>query len=266
MVEKSSKIASQIIDSHCHINLIEQSHQKIAIKNAIESGVSIMQNICTKISEIDEIIAIANQHDSIYASVGTHPNNTEDEPNIIASDIISICEKYPQKIIGIGETGLDYYYENSNRDIQKRQFTEHIKASQHTKKPIIVHTRAADDDTVGILSDMLKISHFPILIHCFTGDLPFLTKLLDLGCTISYSGIVTFKNAKNVFESMMHTPIDRMLIETDSPYLAPVPMRGKQNEPAFVRYVSEFIATHKQINPDEFAQIINQNFYNLFSV
>ena len=181
-----------------------------------------------------------------------------------SSLIISLCKKHPTKITGIGETGLDYYHSIENKEMQKKCFLEHIKASQETGKVLIVHTRNADEDTLQMLTDAKKQKDFKILMHCFTGGKNFALKLLEIGAFISFSGIVTFKNANEVKESMIATPLDRLLIETDAPFLAPVPMRGKKNEPAFVKYVAEFIAKERGLSLDEFCDMIKTNYKKLF--
>lgn len=179
------------------------------------------------------------------------------------SIIINYC-KHP-KIIGIGETGLDYYYQTTNKVTQILSLEQHILASQQTKLPIIIHTRDAEQDTLDVLSSEIKNYHFPGLIHCFTASKHFAKKMLDLGMYISIAGIVTFKNAIDLQEIVRYIPLDRLLIETDSPYLAPIPMRGKQNEPAFVQYVAEKIADLKEIAIINVANATTNNFINLFS-
>jgi TatD DNase family protein len=252
-----------LIDSHCHLDYYKEEELEFVIQNAVSNGVKILQTIGTKFSASRDLLKIADKHDFIYISVGTHPESATEDP-VSAEEIIKLCNLFPKKITGIGETGLDYYHSTQGIDFQKVCFLEHIKASQETGKVLIVHTRNADEDTLEILSKAKKEKDFKILMHCFTGGVEFTKKLLDIGAFISYSGIVTFKNAKEVQESMLNTPLDRMLIETDSPFLAPVPMRGKRNEPAFVKYVAEFIAEKKGISFEELSSETYKNYQYLF--
>ena len=253
-----------LIDSHCHLDFTELSTDlDNIIQNAKHNKVSHLQTICTKISEFDKIKNIAKNHQNIFCSVGVHPNEVEAEGIYEAKDIITLTKD--DKVIGIGETGLDYYYENSAQDLQKQSLLEHIKAAQHTKLPIIIHSREAEEDSYNILHDAVKEQEYPILIHCFTASAEFAKKILDLGAYISISGIVTFKNAKDLQEIVKTIPLDRLLIETDAPYLTPVPKRGKTNQPAYVKYTAEFLADLCDIEFSLLAQKTTDNFFNLFS-
>jgi TatD DNase family protein len=252
-----------LIDSHCHLDFFKTEEREKIIMQAFNAGVGIMQNISTRFSKSHEIIDIANKYDFIYTSIGTHPESAS-EDYITADKLIEMYNQYPNKITGIGETGLDYYHSVEHKDLQKDLFKEHIKASQETGKVLIVHTRNADDDTLQILSEAKQEKDFKILMHCFTGSKEFALKLLEIGAFISFSGIVTFKNAKEVQESCLITPLERMLIETDSPFVAPVPFRGKPNEPAFVKYVADFICNYKKINMDDFLRQTEKNYKFLF--
>jgi TatD DNase family protein len=257
------KNPSMLVDSHCHLDYYSKEDRDLIIQNAVSNGVKILQTIGTKFSASSEILEIADKYDFIYASVGTHPENALID-KVSADDIIKLCNLHSKKITGIGETGLDYYHSTENIDIQKICFKEHIRASQETGKVLIVHTRNADDDTLEILKQAKKEKDFKILMHCFTGGVEFGKKLLDIGAFISYSGIVTFKNAKDVIESMLNTPSDRLLIETDSPFLAPAPMRGKRNEPAFLRHTAEFIAQKREVSFEELSNQTYNNYQYLF--
>ena len=256
-----------LVDSHAHLLYFSQEERQNIIENSVKFGVFKMLNISTKVGEINELIASSKQGVSIFNTVGTHPCNVFEEPEITHENLIEIAKENPS-IIGFGETGLDYYHSTQHKDLQKKQFQEHIIASANLKKPLIVHTRNADEDTLEMLSNAKKEygEDLKIIIHCFTGNQDFCQKLLAIGCYISYSGIVTFKNAKEIQKSMMATPLEKMLIETDSPFLAPEPMRGKKNEPAFVKYVAQFIAKEKGKTFDEICQITSQNFTKLFGV
>jgi TatD DNase family protein len=252
-----------LVDSHCHLDFPELANElEIKINNAHEAQVQYMQTICTKISEFDKILHITNKYKNIFCSVGIHPNNVAEEKRYLANDIIKLTEH--NKVIGIGETGLDYYYEHSSKLAQKQSFIEHIRAAQLTKLPVIIHTRNAENDTLDILKETLKDKNYPALIHCFTASEDFAKSVLDLGLYISISGIITFKKADELREITKKIPLDRLLIETDSPYLAPTPNRGKTNEPAYVKYIAEFIANLYDITYEELARRTSQNFFTLF--
>lgn len=249
-----------LVDSHCHLNMLKDDLSEI-LQRAKDNGVGYMQTICTTIEELPDILNIAEKYENIFASCGVHPNEVTE---IIAYEtIIHYCQ-HP-KIIGIGETGLDYYYQNTVKAKQINSLVEHLKASAYSQLPTIIHSRDAEDDTCDILRSEMKNSPFPGLIHCFTASKDFAKKMLDLGLYISIAGIVTFKNAQELQEIVRYIPLDRLLIETDSPYLAPHPMRGKSNEPAFVKYVAEKIAELKGISFQEVANITTNNFISLFT-
>ncbi|MGI4775551.1 MAG: TatD family hydrolase [Janthinobacterium lividum] len=253
-----------LIDSHCHLDILSKSEDlQEVIKRAEASEVRLMQTICTKLSDVAKIIQISENFDNVYGSVGVHPNEVNTNEMVDYRDLIDIA-KHP-KIIGFGETGLDYYYEKNSKELQVISFIEHIKASQILQLPVIIHTRDAEDDTLNILKDEMNNSKFPALIHCFTASKEFARQVLDLGIYISISGIITFKNAKELQEIVKFIPIDRLLVETDSPYLAPVPMRGKQNEPAFTKYVAQYIAELKNIEKNKLYTATTANFLTLFS-
>ncbi len=254
-----------IVDTHCHLDLIEKQGANIdeIIQNALNHNVKILQTICTRVTEIDLLLDYTKKHDFIYASLGIHPCNVAEQPNIKAEEILDICAKNP-KIIGIGETGLDYYHDKSAIPLQKSSFIEHIKASQINDLPIIIHSRDADLDMMEILQSEQKNHHFPALLHCFSSSKELAEKALDLGIYISISGIVTFKNATQLQEIVKYLPLDRLLVETDSPYLAPVPFRGKTNQPAFTKYVVDFIAELKGLSVAEVTHQTTENFFTIF--
>ena len=256
-----------IVDSHCHLDMLEKEHNlDEVVKNAKAHNVEYMQTICVKLSDFDNILSIAKKYDNIYASVGVHPNEVDSE-NLVSSDTLLKLTDH-SKVIGIGETGLDYY-RNLNKLQQEAQilsFNEHIKTSQISQLPVIIHTRQANKDTLSVIETNMKKQQFPALIHCFTESKDFASKVLDLGLYISISGIVTFKNADDLREIVKYVPSDRLLVETDSPYLAPVPYRGKTNQPAYTRYVLECIAELKNTTTEKMAQITTDNFYRLFNL
>jgi TatD DNase family protein len=258
-------MTNYIVDTHCHLDLIEKQGIKFdeIIENAQQNNVKILQTICTKVTEIDKLLAYTKIHDFIYASYGIHPCNVTEEPRIKAEEILEFCKNNP-KIIGLGETGLDYYHDKSAIDLQKVSFIEHIKASQQNDLPIIIHSRDADLDMMEILRSEQKNSQFPALLHCFSSSKELAKEALDLGILISLSGIVTFKSATQLQEIVKFLPLDSLLVETDSPYLAPTPFRGKTNQPAFTKHVVEFIATLKGISVEEVANQTTKNFLRIF--
>ncbi|WP_341792173.1 TatD family hydrolase [Rickettsia endosymbiont of Gonocerus acuteangulatus] len=252
-----------LIDSHCHLNLLKDVEIDNIIKQAIENNVQYMQTICTKLDDLPVILDIAEKYENVFASVGVHPCEVNGSKQLITTPQIIELTNHP-KIIGIGETGLDYYHEPYDKKLQKDSLLHHIEAAATTKLPLIVHTREADDDTIDILTSEMRNNKFPGLIHCFTSSKKLVEKMLDIGLYISMSGIITFKNATDLQEIVKYVPLDRLLIETDAPYLAPTPMRGKQNEPAFVRYVAEKVAELKNITSKEVANVTTNNFKTLF--
>lgn len=255
-----------IVDTHCHLDLIEQ--KGITLENIIDecqkNNVKILQTICTKITEISKVISYTKSHDFIYASAGIHPCNVSEQPKISAAEIIKICAENP-KIIGIGETGLDYYHDKSWIDLQKISFLEHIQASQENHLPLIIHSRDADLDMIEILRSEQKNKNFPALLHCFSSSKEMARQALDLGIHISISGIVTFKNATELQEIVKFIPLEFLLVETDSPYLAPMPHRGKLNQPAYTKHVVDFIAELKGVSAEKVATETTKNFFKIFT-
>lgn len=252
-----------LVDSHCHLNMSQfKDDLSSVIKNAKQHNVQYLQTICTKLADYETIKEITETFSNIFCSFGIHPNEADDHMNLSVDDIIKYTNY--DKTIGIGETGLDYYYEYSNRNNQKQLFEKHIEASRKTKLPIIIHTRKADQDMDDILSSEMHNGEFPGLIHCFSSGKELAKQVIDLGLYISISGIVTFKKSIELQEIVRFVPIDRILLETDSPYLAPVPNRGKRNEPGFVKYIAESIAQIKNLSYDDVASITTKNFFDLF--
>ncbi len=254
-----------IVDSHCHLDLIEEKGGNIdkIVNEALENNVKTLQTICTKISKFDQIYKYALKYDNVFASIGNHPCNVGEEKLVKAQEIIDLCNKN-NKLIGIGETGLDYYHDASLKELQITSFKEHIKAARETGLPLIIHTRDADEDMINILKNEMKAGEFKALLHCFSSSKELAIEALKLGIYISISGIVTFKNATNLQEIVKELPINKILVETDSPYLAPMPYRGKMNQPAYTRNTAEFIADLKVINKEELFSITTKNFFNLF--
>ena len=253
-----------LVDSHCHLDFeVLNSDLKSVIQRAFDNDVGLMQTICTKISEFDKIYQLSESNDKIFCSIGNHPLNLLEEGVVKAEEILNFTNK--PKLIGIGETGLDYYYSKDNSKIQKESFIEHIITAQESSLPIIVHTRSADQDTVEILKKYMKVKKFTGVIHCFTASSWLANECIDMGFYISASGIVTFKNAIDIQQTFKKIPVEKILLETDAPYLAPVPMRGKNNEPAYLRYTAEFMAKLLDINLNNFIDITTKSFFNLFN-
>ncbi len=251
-----------LVDSHCHLDFPDFKDEiDDIIKRAADNNVGIMQTICTHISKFPQIIEIANKYDNIFASVGIHPHEAAKESTTIEELVRLATHK---KIIGIGETGLDYFYEHSPRIIQQESLLIHIEAARQTGLPLIVHTRDADDDTIEILQNEMKKGEFKFLIHCFSSTRHLADKTLELGGYISISGIVTFKKCQDLRDIVKDIPLDRILVETDAPFLAPAPHRGKRNEPAFVKYTAEIISQVKNIPYKEVEKVTTDNFLRLF--
>ena len=251
-----------MIDSHCHLD-----HEPLlsdltnVIKRSKEIGIKKLLTISTSFESFERIKTIIQKDKMIYGTIGIHPHETKE--NKITSDIIIKNITENDKIIGIGETGLDFYYNNSNKDNQIISFKEHIEASIKTNSPLIIHSRDAEEETFNILNDY-KDKNLKILMHCFTGSLIFAKKLLTLNAFFSASGIITFKNSAELQETFRFLPLDRILIETDSPFLAPVPNRGKKNEPSFIDYTAQKLADIKNISKLELVNSTTNNFNKLF--
>jgi len=253
-----------IIDSHCHLEYEPMgSNLNEVVKRALKNNVKFLLSISTTDESYSRILEIIEKYKNIYGTYGIHPHETKNYKDLKTEEIIKKI-RLNKKVIGIGETGLDFYYDHSDRITQKIIFIEHIKAAQELNLPLIVHTRSAEDDTYQILKSEKRNKDFKVLIHCFTGTKKFAHKLVDLGCYISASGVVTFKKSKELAETFLSLPIDRILVETDSPYLSPEPLRGKPNEPSHIIHTVNFLANLKKINFDEFSKITSLNFFNLF--
>lgn len=252
-----------LVDSHCHLdfNDFEEDFEDI-LARAKESGVTAMLNAGNNIGELDKQLALSERYPFIYTAVGVHPHNASEYADIKAADFIAAAGH--RKVVGIGECGLDYFYDYSPRDVQIKVFREQIIAAQETGLPLIIHTRSADDDTIAVLKEMYEQKTFGGEIHCFSSSQKLADFALSIGFYISASGILTFNKSQDIREVFCQVPLDRILIETDSPFLAPIPQRGRRNEPAFVRYTAERLAQLKEIPFDDLAQITSDNFYRLF--
>lgn len=252
-----------LIDSHCHLEykgLVED--QQAVLERARAAGVGGFLNISTRESEWSQVVATAEREADVWASVGIHPHEADAHEDLGRENLLRATAN--DRVIAIGETGLDYFYDRSDRRVQRDLFRMHIDVSRETGLPLIIHTRDAEADTAQILAEEMGKGDFPALIHCFTASADFGRKVLDLGLTISLSGIVTFKNASELQQVAADVPGDRLLVETDSPFLAPVPHRGRSCEPAFVRDTAEFVAGLRGTSFGQLAEETTANFYRLF--
>lgn len=255
---------SMLIDSHCHLNypgLVED--EAGVIERARQAGLSAMISISTREKEWADVIAGAERHAEVFATVGIHPHEADQHPDIDTARLVAAAA-HP-KVVGIGESGLDYYYDKSDRERQRRSFLSHIAAARETQLPLVVHTRDAEDDTIEMLGRETGKGAFPMVIHCFTGSARLAAACLELGAYVSLSGIVTFKNARDLQETAKTIPADRLLIETDAPFLAPVPMRGKVCEPAHVAHTAAFLAGLRGVDAEELMETTGRNTLKLFS-
>ncbi len=252
-----------LVDSHCHLDYPEFSDIAETNRRAREAGVDAMLTIATSIDKFPGVLAVAESQDNIWATVGVHPHSAG-KGDMVTLDWLLGHAKHP-KVVGFGETGLDYFYEHSPRDAQKQAFRTHIEAARQLQMPLIVHTRDAEEDTLEILTEEMEKGAFPGLIHCFSASPAFAKAALDLGLYISISGIITFKKAENVREAVLDVPLDKLLVETDAPYLAPIPHRGQPNEPAYTRHTAEKLAEVKGVSFEELAEATTNNFFKLFT-
>lgn len=254
-----------IVDSHCHLNDSKFKDADISalIQNAKDAGVELMQTICCKKADFPEIHSIAMNYPEIYCSFGIHPHHAGEEP-LTYAEIIEAGKQ--AKVIGIGETGLDYYYNNAPKDVQIESFKMHIRAAKELDLPVIIHTRDAEEDTMHILDEMFaELGDFKALLHCFSSSYELAEYAIRKGIYLSASGIISFKNTDHIAQGFKDCPLDKILIETDAPYLAPVPHRGKRNEPAFTKNVADKLAEIRGITTDEVAKATTDNFFKLFS-
>ena len=252
-----------LIDSHCHLNfLVEQGFDIDNIINlAQNNSVNIINNICTKISEFEEILQLTNRFDGVYCSIGQHPEEIEDG---IADIDKLLYYTNNKKVVAIGETGLDYHYRTDNKVEQKKNFEIHIEASRRSKLPLIIHSREADTDMMDILNSEMKNGNFKFVLHCFSSSRELAFKGLDLDGYVSFSGILTFKNAIELQDRAKNIPLNKIIVETDSPYLAPVPFRGKVNQPCHVKHVAEYLVVLLNVDFDKIQHMTTENCLRLF--
>lgn len=252
-----------LIDSHCHLNYPELADTAGVIARAREAGVGLMQTISTQRSDFAEVKRLADAHPEIYCSIGIHPHEAEPHEDITEEELLA--EASHPRVIGIGETGLDYYYEHSPRAAQQELFRRHIRVARKLDLPVIVHSRDADEDTVKILQEEHEKGAFRFLIHCFSSSKYLSDKSVELGGYISASGIITFKKSQALRDSFASVPLERLLVETDAPYLAPEPHRGKPCEPAYTAHTARKLAEVKSVSYEALAEATTANFYRLFS-
>jgi TatD DNase family protein len=253
-----------IVDSHCHLDyegLAE--HLPDILARAEAAGVGFLLSISSRIRNFDRIIAIAERFPNVYCTVGTHPHNAHEELDVPISDIVRLAQ-HP-KVVGIGEAGLDYHYDNSPRDAQAQGFRNHIAAARETGLPLVIHTREAEDDTAKILEDEMTKGPFKALLHCFTSKQWLAERAVEMGLYVSFSGILTYKTADDLRATARALPADRLLVETDAPFLSPIPFRGKPNEPAYVVKTLEHLASIRSVSKDEMAKQTSDNFFRYFN-
>lgn len=252
-----------LVDSHCHLDFPDFAEELNAVVDrAHEAGVGLMLTICTHLSRFERVLAVAERFDSVYCTVGIHPHEAGSEEEATVDRLVDLA-RHP-KVVGFGETGLDYFYEHSPREAQQRSFRTHIRAARAAGLPVIVHTREAEDDTRRILREEMEEGVFTGLIHCFSSSLQLAEDAVNMGLYISLSGIVTFKKAEELRATVATLPLDRLLVETDAPYLAPVPKRGKRNEPAFTVHTAAVVADLQGRPTEEVAAATTANFLRLF--
>jgi TatD DNase family protein len=253
-----------LIDHHCHLDYPDFAGDLDGvIGRAKAAGVGMLVSISTRIRDFGRVRAIAEANDNVLCSVGTHPHHAHEELDIPVAEIVALAQ-HP-KVVAIGEAGLDYFYDSSPREAQAQGFRNHIAAARETQLPLVIHTRDADADTAAILAEEMARGRFPALLHCFTGGAELARKALDLGLYISFSGIITFRKSEALREIAREVPLDRMLVETDAPFLAPGKYRGKRNEPAYVVETAALLAKIKGIGPEELAQATTDNFHRLYA-
>jgi TatD DNase family protein len=253
-----------LIDSHCHLDFPELKADRDAVlARARATGIGLMVTISTRVRRFDDLLEIVDAHDDIFCSVGTHPHHAVEERDVTLDEILDLA-RHP-KVVAIGEAGLDYHYDHSPRIDQERGFRTHIAAARETGLPLVIHAREADEDVARILEEETKRGAFPFVLHCFTGGPELARRGVALGGTISFSGVITFKNSVALREIAATVPLDRLLVETDAPYLAPEPLRGRTNEPANVVHTAAQLASIRGVSEAEIARVTTANFARLFN-
>jgi len=253
-----------LVDSHCHLDFPDFANELDAVvARARAADVRRMVTISTRVRRLDGLLAIAHRFEDVFCSVGTHPHHAHEELDVSAADLAALTKN--DKVVAIGEAGLDYFYDNSPREAQAQGFRAHIAAARETGLPLVIHSRDADDDTGRILEDEMGKGAFPAVLHCFTGGRALAMKAIELGLYISFTGILTFKKSDDLRAIAAELPADRILVETDAPYLAPGKMRGKRNEPSFVVETAKVLAETRSVSLEQIAEQTTENFFRLFS-
>src|SRR5882672_10737675 len=253
-----------LVDSHCHLDFPDFAPELDAVVARAEAaGVGRMVTISTRVRRHAQVLAIAERYPNVTCSVGTHPHHAHEELDITADELIARAQ-HP-KVVAIGEAGLDYHYDNSPRDAQAQGFRTHIAAARATQLPLVIHAREADDDTARILEEEMGKGAFPAVLHCYTGGPDLARRAIALGCHVGFTGIVTFKNSSALRDIAKSVPADRFLVETDAPYLAPLPYRGKRNEPAYVVEVAKMLAEVRGVGFEDICRQTTENFFKLFA-
>ena len=254
-----------LIDTHCHLDFPDFAEERDAIiARAHESGVKQMVTISTRVRKLDGLLAIAERYPSVFCSVGTHPNNAGDELDVQTEDLVRLSSAHP-KIVAIGEAGLDYFYDTQTPADQKTGSIRHIAAARETGLPLVIHSRSADEDMIEILTTESGKGPFPFILHCFSSGAELARTGVELGGYVSFSGILTFPKSEDLREIAKSVPLDRLLVETDAPYLAPKRWRGKRNEPSYVVNTAEVLAECKGVSYEEIARITTENALRIFS-
>jgi TatD DNase family protein len=253
-----------LVDSHCHLDFPDFTEElDDVVCRAGKAGVAGMVTISTRVRKFDQVLSVAQQFQNVFCSIGTHPHNAAEEPGITVEDLVRIAEH--DKVVAIGEAGLDYYYDKSPREAQASGFRIHIAAARQTGLPLVIHARDADNDIAAILCEESGRGTFPFILHCFSSSRALAETGIELGGYVSFSGILTFRNSEAIREIARDLPLERLLVETDAPYLAPPPHRGKRNEPAFVVNTARVLAEVRGLAEAEIAAVTTANFFRLFS-
>src|SRR4051794_21946883 len=253
-----------LVDSHCHLDFPDFADDLDAVVARAEAaGIGRIVTISTRVEQLDALLAIAQRFSNVYCSVGTHPHNADEEDGLPADELVELA-KHP-KVVAFGEAGLDYFYQRSSREAQERGFRAHIAAARLTGLPLVIHTRDADEDCGRILDDEMTKGSFRAVLHCYTGGRGLAMKAISLGLSISFTGILTFKKSQGLRDLAAELPADRIMVETDAPYLAPGKFRGKRNEPSYVVEIAKVLAETREVSLDEISRQTTENFFRLFS-
>ena len=253
-----------LVDSHCHLDFPDFADElDDVVQRARDVGIGRIVTICTRVRKFPQVLAVAERFGDVFCSVGTHPHNADEELDVTADELIRLSAH--EKVVAIGEAGLDYHYDKSPRDAQAQGFRTHIAAARETGLPLVIHARSADDDMMAILREETRAGAFPAILHCFSSGRALAECGIELGLTVSFSGILTFKNSQDIRDIARDMPRDRVLVETDAPYLAPVPNRGRRNEPAYVADTARVLAEVWEMDEADVRRQTTQNFFDLFS-